>query len=78
MKKNMGSLDRILRIIVAAVVFYLYSAGKITGMTASILLVLSVVFLLTSIVSFCPLYVPFKMDTTDKKWYTPCGFSVER
>jgi hypothetical protein len=67
MKKNMGSLDRILRIIVAAVVFYLYSVGKITGMTASILLVLSVVFLLTSIVSFCPLYVPFKMDTTDKK-----------
>jgi len=67
MKKNMGSLDRILRIIVAAVVFYLYSADKITGMTANILLVLSVVFLLTSIVSFCPLYVPFKMDTTGKK-----------
>ncbi len=63
MKKNMGTLDRILRFIVAAVFAYLYFSGTITGVWGIILLVLGAVFVLTSLVSFCPLYLPFKIST---------------
>jgi hypothetical protein len=63
MKKNMGTLDRILRLIVAAVFAYLYFSGTVTGALGIILLVLGAVFVLTSLVSFCPLYLPFKIST---------------
>ena len=66
MKKNMGSLDRTLRIIVAALVAVLYFTGMIQGTWAIILLVLAVVFLLTSFVSFCPLYAIFGINTCKK------------
>ena len=64
--KNMGSLDRILRIVVAVVFAYLYFSGTVTGVLGIILLVLGVVFLVTSFVSFCPLYFPFKISTLKK------------
>lgn len=63
MKKNMGSADRILRIVVAVIVAILFFTGVITGLLATILLVLAVVFLLTSFVSFCPLYTLFGIKT---------------
>jgi len=63
MKKNMGSADRIIRIIIAAIVGVLYFTGMIPGTLGIILLVLAGVFVLTSFISFCPLYAPFGIST---------------
>ena len=63
MVKNMGTLDRILRIVFAIVVAALYFSGVITGTLGVILLIAGGVFLLTSIVSFCPLYALFGIKT---------------
>lgn len=63
MKKNMGSVDRIIRLLIAAVFGLMYFTNFATGVTGTILLVLAVVFLLTSAVGFCPLYAPFGIDT---------------
>lgn len=59
MKKNMGSADRIIRIVIAAIVGILYFTGTITGVLGIILLVLAGIFLLTGFVSFCPIYSIF-------------------
>jgi hypothetical protein len=67
MKKNMGNLDRIIRLLVAAVVVLLYFLNVITGTLAIVLLVLAAVFVLTSFFSFCPLYLPFKISTRKKE-----------
>jgi len=56
MKKNMGSTDKIVRFVLAAVFVYLYYAGIVAGTLGIVLLVLAGVFVLTSLVSFCPLY----------------------
>jgi len=63
MKRNMSNLDRIIRIAVAAVFAYLYFSGAVSGVLGIILLVLGAVFVLTSVVAFCPLYLPFKFST---------------
>lgn len=63
MKQNMGSMDRIIRVAVAALVAILYFTGVISGTVAIILGILAIVFLLTSVVGFCPLYAPFKLST---------------
>jgi hypothetical protein len=63
MKKNMGTADRIIRVIVAAIIGILYFTGTISGTLGIVLLVLAGVFVLTSLVSFCPLYSPFGMRT---------------
>ncbi|RLC24009.1 MAG: DUF2892 domain-containing protein [Deltaproteobacteria bacterium] len=67
MKSNMGSTDRIIRIIIAIVIGILYFTNVITGTLAIILLIVGVVFLLTSFVSFCPLYLPLGLSTICKK-----------
>jgi len=63
MKKNVGSTDRIIRIIVAAVFAILALTGEVTGTVAVILGILAVVLLLTSLVNFCPLYAALKIST---------------
>lgn len=63
MTKNMGSADRIIRIIIAAIVGILYFSGTISGTLGVVLLVLAGVFVLTSVISFCPLYAPFGVKT---------------
>lgn len=63
MPNNMGTIDRVVRFIVAAVIAVLYFTGVISGTLAIILGIVAVVFLLTSIVGFCPLYYPFKLST---------------
>ena len=63
MKKNMGNADRIIRIIAAAIIAILYFTGTLSGTLGIVLLVLAVVFVLTSIISFCPLYLPLKIRT---------------
>lgn len=67
MKTNMGSIDRILRIIIAAVFITLYFTGTVSGTLGIVMLVLSAVFLVTSVVSFCPLYLPFGISTCSAK-----------
>lgn len=63
MKKNMGSTDKIIRISLAVIIAILFFTGTITGTLGIVLLVLAGVFLLTSLVSFCPLYAPFGIKT---------------
>ncbi len=63
MKKNMGSADRIIRTIVAVVLGILYYTGVISGTVGLVLVILAGIFLLTSLVSFCPLYAPFGIST---------------
>jgi hypothetical protein len=67
MKKNMGTADRIVRTIIAAVIAILYFTNVITGTLGIVLLILAVVFLATSLISFCPLYAPFGISTCKTK-----------
>ncbi|MEP0133376.1 MAG: DUF2892 domain-containing protein [Eudoraea sp.] len=67
MKKNMGSLDRIIRFIVAAIIVVLVLAELIGGTLAIVLMVLAGVFVLTGFVGFCPLYKPFGISTCTVK-----------
>ncbi|HOY28847.1 MAG TPA: DUF2892 domain-containing protein [Flavobacteriales bacterium] len=67
MKPNMGSTDRILRTVVPVVIAFLYFTGVIPGTLGIVLLVLAVVFLATSLMSFCPLYAPFGISTCKTK-----------
>jgi amino acid transporter len=66
MKKNMGTADRVIRIIVALVIGYLILNGTLTGVLGTILGIIAVVFVLTSFLSFCPLYVALKISTLKK------------
>jgi hypothetical protein len=63
MKKNMGSADKIIRILVALVFVGLYFGGIVEGTLGIVLIVLAAVFVLTSFVNFCPLYAPFGIST---------------
>jgi hypothetical protein len=67
MKKNMGTIDKVIRILVAVVVAVLYFTHVITGTLAIILLALAAIFIVTSILSFCPLYLPFGLSTKKKE-----------
>ncbi len=67
MKKNMGTADRIFRLIVAIVIAILYFTNTITGTLGIVLLLLGAIFFLTSVVSFCPLYAPFGIKTCKTK-----------
>lgn len=67
MKKNMGNADKIIRIIVAAVIAVLYFTNVISGTLAIVAGIVAVIFVLTSFMSFCPLYVPFGINTCKRK-----------
>lgn len=67
MKKNMGNADRILRIVVAIILGVLYYNGTISGTWGIVAIVVAVVFALTSIINFCPLYSVFGMSTCKTK-----------
>ena len=67
MKKNMGSADRIVRLLVAAIIALLYFTNVISGTVAIVLLIVSGIFILTSFVSFCPLYLPLGLNTLRRK-----------
>ena len=64
MKKNMGTIDRVVRTLIAVVVAILYFTDQITGTAAIILGIIAIVFLLTSLVGSCPAYLPFGLSTT--------------
>lgn len=63
LNKNMGMLDRTIRLVIAAVIAVLYFTGNLSGLAAIILGILAVIFVVTSLVSFCPLYLPFGLST---------------
>lgn len=67
MKKNMGNVDRIIRILAALVIIALYFTDQISGTVAIIGLALSAVFILTSFISFCPLYLLFGISTRNEE-----------
>jgi len=66
MKKNVGTADRIIRITLAVVFAVLFFTGTVTGTVGYVLLALAAIFLVTSIVTFCPLYLPFGLSTCKK------------
>jgi Inner membrane protein YgaP-like, transmembrane domain len=67
MKKNMGTTDKVIRILVAVVVLVLFLTHVITGTLAVILLILAGIFVVTSLLGFCPLYLPFGLSTRKKE-----------
>ena len=67
MKANMGTVDKAVRILVAIVIIGLYFTNQITGTAAIILLVIAGAFILTSFMSFCPLYLPLGISTRKKE-----------
>ena len=67
MKKNMASWDRLGRVLIALVFVILNVTGAVTGAFSIILWVFAGIFLLTSLVGFCPLYAPFRFSTMKKK-----------
>ena len=67
MKKNMGNADKIIRVIVAVVFAVLYFTNTISGTLGLVLVVLSGVFVLTSLISFCPLYAIFGVSSCPVK-----------
>jgi hypothetical protein len=67
MKKNMGNADRIIRLLVAAAITILFFTNIITGTVGIVLLVLAAIFVLTSLVGFCPIYAMVGMNTCAKR-----------
>lgn len=63
----MGPADRIIRVIIAAIFGVLYFTGTVSGTLGIVLLVLAGIFVLTSLISFCPLYAPFGIKTCRAK-----------
>jgi hypothetical protein len=66
MKRNLSDIDRIVRVVLAALFGYLYFGGVVTGTLGIVLVLLGAILLFTSVVSFCPLYAIFKLSTFNK------------
>lgn len=66
MKRNMGRVDRTLRLVAAAVFAVLLIAGLVKGTLAIVLAILSAIFVITTFVGFCPAYMPFGISTKGK------------
>jgi len=66
LKKNMGTVDRIVRLVIAAVIAVLYFTGTLSGLPALILGILAVIFIITSLLGSCTLYVLFGISTRKK------------
>jgi hypothetical protein len=67
MKQNMGNLDKVIRIAVAVVIAILYFTNVISGTLAIVLLIFGAIFILTSALGTCPLYLPFGISTNKEK-----------
>jgi len=66
MKKNIGNTDKVIRIILTLIIGTLYFTGIISGITAIILTALAVIFILTSLIGLCPIYLLFGLSTSKK------------
>lgn len=67
MKPNIGTVDKVVRILAAVVIVTLYFTEQISGIAAIVLLLVAGIFILTSFISFCPLYLPFGISTRKKE-----------
>jgi hypothetical protein len=67
MKKNMGTIDKVIRVLIAIVLVALYYSNAITGTLGIVLVIVSVVLVVTSLIGICPLYLPFGISTAKKK-----------
>jgi len=67
MIKNMGITDRVIRLTLAIVFGILYFTNTVTGLVGLVLVILAGIFLVTSVVRFCPLYAPFGLSTCPAK-----------
>jgi hypothetical protein len=67
MKKNMGTIDKITRVVIAIAISILFATNVISGTLGIVLLILSIVFVVTSMISFCPLYQLFGINTCQKE-----------
>jgi hypothetical protein len=67
MKKNMGTADKIIRVIIVAVIALLYYLGVINGTLAIVLMIFAIIFIVTSLISFCPLYTVFGINTCKRE-----------
>ena len=67
MKKNIGNIDKAIRILVAVIIAVLYKLNYISGTTAIVFLSLAGILIVTSFLSFCPLYLPFGISTRKNK-----------
>ena len=66
MKKNMGTIDKSVRIVVAVIIASLYFTGVISGTLAIVLMIFAVIFIVTTFISFCPLYTLIGLNTRKK------------
>lgn len=66
MTKNEGNTDRIIRLVLAAILAFLYFSGTVTGTLGVILLVLAVILAITALIGVCPLYLLLKTSTVKK------------
>ena len=66
MKQNIGTIDKVVRLFLAAVIAILYLTHQISGTLALALMALAIILLATSFMSFCPLYLPFGLSTKKK------------
>lgn len=66
MKKNMGGADKLIRAMIAITMIVLFATNVISGTLGIVLLVVSGIFLLTSLIGVCPLYIPFGINTCCK------------
>ena len=67
MKKNMGTIDKVVRVTIAAIIAILYFTNVVTGIAGIVLLILAGIFVLTSLISFCPIYSTFGLSTCPVK-----------
>jgi len=67
MKKNVGTIDKVIRILMAVVVIVLYFSGVISGTLAIVLLIIAAALIITSFISFCPVYWPFGISTRNSE-----------
>ena len=67
MKKNMGTVDKVIRVLVAVIILVLYFTHVITGTLAGILLIVAGIFVVTSLLGTCPLYIPLGISTRKKE-----------
>lgn len=67
MKKNIGKSDKLIRLIIAAIIVGLFYANVLSGTIGIVLVVVAIVFALTSLINFCPLYLIFGINTCSKK-----------
>lgn len=67
MKKNMGTIDKVIRILAAVTIAILYFTNIVSGTLGIVLLAFAAIFVLTSLIGFCPLYLPIGLNTGKKK-----------